>query len=526
MKQIINSILSGLHPLDDAALASIKDALWKVVPQALKDHSIKNSALIEALNGEGARYCPDTETAVLSRVLAYPHIALPYCSSITTAHFYEPGNQLIWMAIAFLYEKGSIVSTDTVLSFINDRGLSVDMMYLDSLPSSAPKNTPYTWDGFEGLLSTLKAYAAAREVSNVCIESLEQVYKVPVEQSSGVRANLIERLASINSGGTNRVMDAAQGASKLMERYEAIRERAKAGMALAGISSGFRQIDSLTGGWQKKDLTIIAARPSMGKTALLLKKLLHAAQNGEPVLFFSLEMGRDAIIQRLFCMTQEVQFMDFNNGRLTPEQEMKLQRFIDWFSTLPFYIEDTPGVSASYIEDVVAQKIRENNITLIGIDYLQLMSHSWDKRARPIDIAGNASKGLKQIAKRFDIPVLCLSQLSRAVESRPGKKPQLADLRESGQIEQDADIVMFIYRPEYYGIVADEDGEDLKGIAKIIIAKQRNGALDTVDTFFDGQYICFKELSERPDNYSSNHSPFPPEAEDDLDWGKLGDIKF
>jgi len=310
--------------------------------------------------------------------------------------------------------------------------------------------------------------------------------------------------------GINKVVDSQTLSSNVLSKYAEKKRRKLAGESVFGVPSGYYFMDRLTGGWQDTDLIIIAGRPSMGKTSFALANMLNAAKRGHGVLFHSLEMDKEQIVQRLFAMEKEISYEKFRDTTLTDEEERQLNAFANYFATLPFFIDDTGGVSAQYIQDTTERYVREYGIKMVVVDYLQQMAHSTDRRAKTIDTVGDASSGLKNVAKANKVPVIALSQLSRNVEQRPDKKPIMSDLRESGKIEQDADLICFLYRPEYYKILEDEEGRDTTGVAQIIVAKHRNGALDTIPLFFDARYASFKELSERPENYGAvapNSSP-------------------
>lgn len=266
---------------------------------------------------------------------------------------------------------------------------------------------------------------------------------------------------------------------------------------ITGVSSGFRKLDDLTSGWQPSDLVIIAARPAMGKTAFTLSLARTAAvKNNVPVAFFSLEMSAAQIAHRLLSAETELELTKLRTGKLEPYQFEQLSHKSSALATAPLYINDTPALSLYDLRAKCRRLKAEKGIQLVIIDYLQLMSAGATNKAgnREQEIA-SISRGLKELAKELNVAVIALSQLSRAVETRGSdKRPQLSDLRESGSIEQDADMVMFLYRPEYYGFETDDDGNSTKGTAEVIIGKQRNGPTDTVKLAFIGQYAKFQDL--------------------------------
>ena len=283
----------------------------------------------------------------------------------------------------------------------------------------------------------------------------------------------------------------------VLKTYEKIEYRYQHRGELTGVSTGFYELDEMTSGLQKSDLIILAARTPMGKTAFALNIAQNVALRAKtPVAIFSLEMSKDQLLQRMLCSEAEIDSQRVKTGNVQSKDWEKLASAMNSFAQAPIYIDDTSGCT---ITDIRAKcrrlKMQEKDLGLILIDYLQLMeSSSREDRMQQISAI---SRGLKILAKELDVPVIALSQLSRAVESRTDKRPMLSDLRESGSIEQDADIVMFIYRDEYYRKA--EDGEDeavakaqSKGESEIIIAKHRNGSVGTVKLLFQGNITKVK----------------------------------
>jgi replicative DNA helicase len=264
------------------------------------------------------------------------------------------------------------------------------------------------------------------------------------------------------------------------------------------VPSGFGILDSYTSGFQKSDLVICAARPAMGKTAFTLTIARNAAVRfGVPVAFFSLEMAATQLVQRLMCAEAEIDAQKVRTGRLAPYEWEQLNARIAGLGKAPLFIDDTPALSIMDLRAKARRLKAEKNIGLIIIDYLQLMTGNVMKGGnREQEIAG-ISRSLKELAKELDVPVVALSQLSRAVETRGGdRKPILSDLRESGSIEQDADMVFFLYRPEYYGLSTYDDGSSTQGIAEVIIAKQRNGPTGEVKLQFVNKFAKFMDIQD------------------------------
>ncbi len=268
---------------------------------------------------------------------------------------------------------------------------------------------------------------------------------------------------------------------------------------VTGIPTGFTALDKLTSGWQPSSLNIIAARPGMGKTAFVLSIARNAALTyDKPVAIFSLEMSSIQLTLRLMSSEASLESSKLKNGQMSEDEWKILQSAAEKLSQAEIIIDDTPALNVFELRAKCRRMKMQSDIQLIIIDYLQLMQGSNDKGGNREQEVSMISRSLKGLAKELDVPVIALSQLNRSVETRGGnKRPQLSDLRESGSIEQDADIVSFIYRPEYYGIHEDEQGQSLKGVAEIIIAKHRNGGLDTVKLKFVGEYTRFEELNDK-----------------------------
>ena len=266
---------------------------------------------------------------------------------------------------------------------------------------------------------------------------------------------------------------------------------------LTGLSTGFKDLDKLTAGLQPSDLILVAARPSMGKTAFTLNIASHVAlKENKPVAFFSLEMSKEQLMQRMLCAEGLVESQRLRVGDLDEQDWQKLIAAADKFSKAPLYIDDTPGISIMELRSKARRLQQEKGLSLVLIDYLQLMqgraNKNGDNRQQEIS---EISRSLKSLARELNVPVIALSQLSRSVESRQIKKPMLSDLRESGSLEQDADIVMFLYREDYYNAETEN-----KNITDVIVAKHRNGPVDTVQLFFHKEFTKFADLLRTQDN--------------------------
>jgi replicative DNA helicase len=297
------------------------------------------------------------------------------------------------------------------------------------------------------------------------------------------------------------------------EAFARMEKAAKNTGSISGIPSGFHALDKITSGWQTPDLIIIAARPAMGKTAFVLSMAKNIAIDRQiPVAIFSLEMSCVQLVNRLIMNVCELEGDKIKTGKMSKEDARRLNTKINIMKGKPLYMDDTPSLSIFELRSKARKLVREHNVQMIIIDYLQLMNaqgSSFGSREQEVSII---SRNLKALAKELDIPIIALSQLNRGVEARQGvegKTPQLSDLRESGAIEQDADMVCFIHRPEYYHLYNDDKtGKDLRGLAQIIVAKHRNGATDSIWLRFRGKYAKFQNEEEAIDQDELN-SPAP-----------------
>ena len=340
-----------------------------------------------------------------------------------------------------------------------------------------------------------------------------------------------QEIFRVSEGNVKRSVQSAQDI--LRKALAQIEEASKTAGEYNGVRSGFTDIDSITLGWQPSDLIIIAARPSMGKTAFVLTMARNmAVEHKTPVAFFSLEMSSVQLMNRLIVAETQLNSKDLRTGNLKPEEWAHLESQTVELGRSPLYIDDTPALSVYEFRSKARRLKTQHDIKLIIIDYLQLMTASTpETRGNREQEVSLISRTLKAIAKELNVPIIALSQLSRNVENRGGsKRPQLSDLRESGAIEQDADVVAFIHRPEYYGLTTDENGMSTAGMAEIIIAKHRNGEVTDVPLRFIKEQAKFADAdssvmaaitsgaasgepyqqAESYDDFSSSGNNFPP----------------
>ncbi|MCF8377988.1 MAG: replicative DNA helicase [Bacteroidales bacterium] len=322
-----------------------------------------------------------------------------------------------------------------------------------------------------------RAYDDSRDVDELLDYSEQQLFEI-------AEGNIKKEMAQINT--------------LIKEAISRIEEASKREDALSGVPSGFTKLDRLTSGWQPSDLVIIAARPSMGKTAFVLSMARNmAVEHNQAVAIFSLEMASIQLVNRLIVAETLLPSDRIRNGRLERWEWEQLDYKIKSLVEAPIFIDDTPAISIFELRAKCRRLKNLHDVKIIIIDYLQLMSGPPELKASREQEVSSISRSLKGIAKELDVPVIALSQLNRSVEMRSGsKRPQLSDLRESGAIEQDADLVLFIHRPEKYGILEDDDGNSLRGIAEIIVAKHRNGAIDDISLKFKEEFAKFTDIEE------------------------------
>ena len=308
--------------------------------------------------------------------------------------------------------------------------------------------------------------------------------------------------------------------------YENLRKAAALDGGMSGQPSGFEKLDKMTNGWQNSDLIIIAARPAMGKTAFVLSMVRNMAVDRKiPVAMFSLEMSNQQLVQRLMVNVCEIESEKLRSGQLAPYEWSQLDSRVRMLVDAPIYVDDTPQLSIFELRTKARRLVREHQVKCIMIDYLQLMNANGMRFGSRQEEVSNISRSLKGLAKELDIPILALSQLNRGVENREGneaKRPQLSDLRESGAIEQDADMVLFVHRPEYYRIFEDDHGRDLRGMAQIIIAKHRKGGTGDVTLRFKGDFTRFENPAEEM------MQPMPDDREGEIKGSRMnnGDMPF
>ncbi len=434
----------------------------------------------------------EAEEAVLGAILVNPRCLDKVVSILKPEYFYKPAHRYIYEAIMQLTNNSNVVDivsvSDTLninqkLELVGGRAFINDL----SLKCITSSNVEY-------YAKIIEEKAIKRSLINAGSEITTSGYDLTPSSESLEKAEKL--IFDISSKKTTS--DLVPIESLVFDTYEKIDYRYKHRDEKTGVESGFYDLDDMTNGFQKSDLIILAARPAMGKTAFVLNIAQNAALRGnKTVAIFSLEMSKDQLVQRLLCSEAEVDSQRLRSGNMQANDWEKLATAMSNLAEAPIYIDDTPGATLTDIRAKCRRlAITRKDLSLIVIDYLQLIETGGrDDRTQQIS---QISRGLKLLAKELNVPVIALSQLSRATEGRTDKRPQLSDLRDSGSIEQDADIVMFIYRGEYYmnkGEIDPEDAAEVaknKGEAEIIIAKQRSGPTGTVNLIFQNNIVKFK----------------------------------
>ncbi len=411
--------------------------------------------------------------------------------------FYRGEHQQIFQAIVSLYDQNKPVDLITLTQELKKRRKLKEVggrVYLMALLESTP-----TAANIDHYARIVLEKATLRKLADVATGIVSECYQPQVEAD-----NLLDKAEQqIFNLSENRMRGGFVHIGEILPHtFEAIEEFHKREGFVTGIPSGFKELDSLTSGFQKSDLVIVAGRPSMGKTAFSLSIAQYVAIKEKiPVAIFSLEMSKSQLVQRMLCSEARVDSHLLRTGRLPSKDWPRLSIAVGPLSEAPIFIDDTPAIGILEMRAKARRLKSSQNIGMVMVDYLQLMQgpKGAENRQQEISIICRSLKGL---AKELDVPVVALSQLSRQVEVR-GKehRPQLSDLRESGAIEQDADLVLFIYRPELYGILQDRKGNPLQGIAEIIIGKQRNGPTGSVKLAFIDEYAKFENptfIEEEP----------------------------
>lgn len=431
----------------------------------------------------------DAEKGILCSIFIDPDaMELVKGEGLLPKDFHHPHHAMIYQSMLDLYEKNEPIDTVTIANLLMIRGhlevVGVNALSLieEFLPTSA---------AVLSYVKLVKGKSSLRRLINAAKVITETAYAQSQDVNEILDVAEKTILSIRESHAKKGILSLKELSKQAVARYLALIDQKN---PVTGIPSGFYELDEFTAGFQPGELTIIAARPSMGKTALTLNIAAHASiAENIPVAFFSLEMGAEQLFNRLIGAYAEIELSGLRSGFIRPGDVERLTQAAGNLSASPFYIDETATLTIGDLRNKSRRLVHQHGVRIIFIDYLQLMSAPDRFESKAVEI-GEISKGLKSIARELSVPVVALSQLNRGVESRTDKRPMMSDLRESGAIEQDADVIAFLYREEYY--LRDKTPQDKKNIAELIIGKNRNGPTGKLDLRFDHKYTKFSNLSK------------------------------
>lgn len=446
----------------------------------------------------------ELEEAVLGALMIEKDALSAVIDILKSDSFYKEAHQRIYNAIITLFTNSEPIDLLTVTTQLRQLGeLEVvgGAQYITALTTKINSAANIEYHARVIAQASMK-----REMISVASKILQDAFEDTTDVFNLLDA-VEQSLFKISESNIRK--NYADMSALMTEALRELERRREQKDGLTGVPSGFTQLDRLTSGWQPTELIILAARPAMGKTAFVVSSLRNAAVDfGMPVAIFSLEMSAVQLVNRMISAEAEIDSEKLKKGNLAQHEWTQLHQRIDRLMRAPIFIDDTPALSILELRAKSRRLKQQHDIQMVVIDYLQLMQGDSTKGSgnREQEIA-SISRALKNLAKELNVPVIALSQLSRAVETRGGdKRPQLSDLRESGSIEQDADMVAFLYRPEYYGFTQDEAGNSVQGVGEVIIAKNRSGSLDVIQLRFIGKYTKFADFDGY---YGAAGSPTP-----------------
>lgn len=442
-------------------------------------------------------YAPEAEISVLGAMLIDGDAVAKAVEIVDDGMFYREANRRIFRAMARLFERGQVVDPVTLSEELNKTGeleavggVAYLAELLDAVPTAA--NVEYH-------ARIVRERALLRRLIDASTQIIRSAYEVGEKTVDQILDEAEQRIFQVaqshDRGGFVWIKQI------LYPTFEEIEKLQSAKGGLTGVPTGFPDLDSMTGGLQRGDLIVLAARPSMGKTSLAIGIALHAAISHQvPTAVFSLEMSKEQIVQRMLCHEALVDLGKLRRGMLDDDDYVRLAQAAGHLNTAPIWIDESGSLTNLEMRAKARRlKADHRELGLIVVDYIQLM-HSAGKVENRQQEVSEISRSLKALAKELDVPILALSQLSRAPEQRADHRPQLSDLRESGSIEQDADVVLFLYRPERYLATREEAIEQgVAGLAELIIAKQRNGPTGMVQLYFRGESTRFESRTDRPE---------------------------
>lgn len=431
----------------------------------------------------------DAETSLLGSVLIDEEVLADASQIVKAADFYDKRHQIIYTAMIRLYERHRPVDLLTLTEELKKKSELETIggsAYLTELTNYVP--TAAHAEAYAELVSQ-------KAIRRRLIKASADISELGYDEETTTQELLEKAEAELFSVSDQSLkQDLVSIESILTESFDRIEELHRNKGQLRGIRTGYRDLDNMTAGLQRSDLIILAARPAMGKTTLVTNLAYNVATIAKlPVLFFSLEMSKEQLIDRMLADASGVDSWNIRTGNLSDEDFSKISEAMGEMAEAPIYIDDTPGLSVLEMRTKARRAAHDQPLGLIVVDYLQLMQASGNYSGNRVQEVSEISRGLKLIARELNVPLIALSQLSRSVESRTPPIPQLADLRESGSIEQDADIVTFIYRPGYY----EPDNPDVQNITDLIIAKHRNGPVGKVQLYFHPERLRFMSLDKR-----------------------------
>ena len=436
----------------------------------------------------GAPWSQEAEQAVLGAMILDQDAALRAAELVDHSMFYKEAHRRLFRAMVALTEQRVVIDHVTLrdeLSRRNELELVGGMEYLAEVVDAVA-----TAANLEHHARIVKDKNILRRLISASTQTVTEAYDARLSTGELVdhaEARIFRIAQERRAEGFIRIKEMLW---PTMERIESLQ---KSGKSVTGIPSGFADLDEMTSGFQKTELVIVAARPSMGKTAFCLNIATQAAVEGHGVAIFSLEMSKDALVQRMLCAEARVDSQSVRRGLLKDRDFTNLARAAGVMQQCPIWIDDTPALTLLEMRSKARRLKADSDLGLVIVDYLQLM-RSPEYAENRVQEVSDISRSLKALARELEVPVMALSQLSRASEQRGGdRRPQLSDLRDSGAIEQDADVVIFIHRPEYY----DREDESKKGVAEIILAKARNGPTGDLTLRFTREYTRFDNFSAR-----------------------------
>ena len=439
-------------------------------------------------------FSPEAEASVLGGMLIDGGAVARVVEFVDDTMFYREAHRRIFRAMVRLFERGSVLDVVTVSESLkegaeleNAGGLEYLASLLDAVPTAA--NIEY----HARIVHDKAMLRRLIDAAHAIVRDVHEPGNRPVDEVLDQAEQIVFRVSeSRNREGFVWIKEV------LWPTFEHIEKLQESQGGISGLATGFQDLDRMTTGFQAGDLVIVAGRPSMGKTSWALNVAQNAAiEHGVPVAIFSLEMSKEQLVQRFLCAEGRVDAQKLRRGRLAGDEYQRLARAAAHLNAAPIWIDDSATGNVLEMKAKSRRLKADADVGLIVVDYIQLMSGSTRTDSRVQEVS-EISRGLKALARELEVPVIALSQLSRAPEQRPDRRPQLSDLRESGAIEQDADLVMFLYRPEYYYGPTDKDGKSLEGAAELIVAKQRNGPTGTLNLYFHKEYTRFDSVSREP----------------------------